>query len=142
MIMAKCHPEKEVSARGLCSTCYNKWSRETFPGKYKEYQYRLKSRAQNSFSTLNSMARRKGHAEINMSREEYLKWYYHQWELSAGHCQCCKIKFSLREPQVDHCHITGQPRAFLCKDCNTIEGRARSTYHLQNLLDYFREHNI
>ena len=39
-------------------------------------------------------------------------------------CCICKLKFNeTRKPQLDHCHITGKVRGYLCLCCNTGMGK-------------------
>lgn len=42
-------------------------------------------------------------------------------------CAVCPTRFSTDEFKLDHSHDTGEPRGFLCNDCNTLEGMIRKT---------------
>ena len=69
---------------------------------------------------------------LYLSRKSYLKrhygvtmeWYADKLEEQKGVCAICSCASTeLRSTDamfcVDHCHITGQPRALLCHKCNT-----------------------
>lgn len=42
----------------------------------------------------------------------------------SGRCGCCSRDFpnNIREPAIDHCHITGAVRGLLCQRCNRAIG--------------------
>jgi len=69
-------------------------------------------------------ARIAGHAGINMSANEFYEWFVAAEKRADGRCECCGSKFleKKKEPVIDHCHLTGEPRGLLCVRCNTIEG--------------------
>lgn len=44
----------------------------------------------------------------------------------CGRCEICGSDFQdLREPHVDHCHLTGKVRGLLCFTCNSLLGFAK-----------------
>lgn len=86
--------KQEIHARGLCSSCYQKWNRNrkprkptNRPGYHRELRYGLK-------------------------QEDYLRMLSGQ----NNRCAICKEEKRLN---VDHDHKTGAVRALLCHGCNT-----------------------
>lgn len=59
-----------------------------------------------------------------MSPDEFFAWFVAAEKRANGWCECCGSAFleKKKEPVVDHCHFTGEPRGLLCMRCNTIEG--------------------
>ena len=42
--------------------------------------------------------------------------------MASSHCYCCSMPFTeKRRKNLDHCHITGLPRAILCTGCNIMK---------------------
>lgn len=59
----------------------------------------------------------------------------------GGLCACCGdlIEQFDRNTHLDHSHVTGEVRAFLCDDCNNAVGRVReSVERALKLVDYIR----
>jgi len=51
-------------------------------------------------------------------------------------CPGCEREFT-KTPHIDHCHVTGKRRAFLCHLCNPCLGMVRDEAHtLRRLADY------
>ena len=68
-----------------------------------------------------------------------------------GRCRLCRIRLSIEDACLDHCHATGCIRSVLCRNCNGIEGkvfnlarRAKREYTpawwVERLLAYWEEH--
>jgi hypothetical protein len=105
--MAYCenHPDRLVSARGKCSSCYNKWRRASGRWNYKQYYQDNKARYK-EWSWLK---------KYGITREDYNKIL----EQQGGHCYFC----SFVPPEgyhllVDHDHNTGRVRGLVCLSHN------------------------
>src|SRR5882672_5643334 len=103
---AKCHPDRPLTAKGLCKQCYYK--------KYKQIPhikqaYAVKSRK----TTLNRL--------FGISPEQWNKMY----DIQNGICVIClhpitriNSKNGKRSASVDHDHKTKRVRGLLCHSCN------------------------
>lgn len=104
---AKCHPDRLLTAHGLCKQCY-----------YKEYnnkpEYQLKYRLTAKKSAMKR--------QFGITYEQWVKMY----ELQEGRCAICKLELAESNEQnakistcVDHDHSTGRVRGLVCSICNT-----------------------
>jgi len=46
------------------------------------------------------------------------------WSLCEGRCECCGLEGET-SLHLDHCHVTGKLRGFICRSCNIAIGFAR-----------------
>lgn len=60
------------------------------------------------------------------------------WSAQSGRCVSCGYVFkSLGDAHLDHDHVTGRVRAFLCAPCNQIVGRCgEDIHHLVAVAEY------
>lgn len=94
-------------------------SRSTETGKKKSaarmrrYRATLEGRVRSAIAIINSRARAAGYSELTSSFEEILSAY-------AGRCAICDRPESGSRARlgIDHCHITGVFRGWLCHPCN------------------------
>jgi len=89
-------------------------------------------------NAINAVAKKRGHAPLTATAEEIAAIY----ERSQGLCAACRKPPRGRRPLVlDHNHVTGKVRAFLCDHCNVSIGMAGdSAEMLRKLADYIEAH--
>lgn len=98
---AMCHPERAVSSKGLCYSCYERLKRDADPV-YKARLYaaqracKLKQKYGISVGDWNRMLAEQG-----------------------GACALCRwVPTGHATLKVDHDHLTGRVRGLLCNQCN------------------------
>jgi hypothetical protein len=70
-----------------------------------------------------------GHTEGRKIREEFLA-------KQGGECHVCREQIA-GQPALDHCHVTGMPRAVLCARCNLALGMLKENpERIQALYEY------
>lgn len=63
------------------------------------------------------------------------------WEAQAGKCACCDDALeSNKKAHLDHDHVTGAFRSFLCRACNTAEGLLRTAANAYAMVQYMKRH--
>jgi hypothetical protein len=63
----------------------------------------------------------------------------HGW--CAYRCEICDRKIQGKALNLDHCHVTGKVRGWLCTPCNTGLGMFRDSVHLlSHAVDYLKKH--
>jgi hypothetical protein len=77
-----------------------------------------------------------------------LRWVQQKLDEQNWNCAICKVApFKMREDHVsglnlDHCHVTGNPRALLCHNCNRGLGLFQDNPEtLRAAADYLDKHN-
>ena len=73
-------------------------------------------------TSIRGKARQHGYAEPNFKAEEIVGLFER-----TTHCECCDYEFApdMKDSRIDHCHVTGAFRGFLCDACNVGLGRCR-----------------
>lgn len=73
----------------------------------------------------------------NISEEDYLTMLEDQGN-------CCKICFKdMTDPQLDHCHLSGNVRGILCKACNVGLGHFKDSITvLENAVEYLKKNSV
>jgi hypothetical protein len=89
---------------------------------------------------LRSLAKSKGYSSPTITPDEMLKI----WESQKGFCVACGGVLSLQGSNgscFDHNHETGEPRGFIHRDCNSIEGlfSKMSDEAVMNYLTWMKE---
>lgn len=148
-----CHPDRPLSARGLCGACYQEQRarRLGIPADVKGRQpatchpdrfthgYGLCAQCYNK-------QKRPKHTAI--ARKSYLKRAYGltpadidaMFAAQRGLCACCEQSLT-KTPHTDHDHITGRVRALLCSGCNQGLGYFKdSPARLRLAADYIERH--
>jgi hypothetical protein len=89
-------------------------------------------------NAINFIARQMGHAPLTATAEEIATAY----ERSQGVCAVCRnTPRGKRSLVLDHDHVTGKMRDFLCNHCNVSIGMAGdSAAMLRRLADYIEAH--
>lgn len=128
---AKCHPDSEHAAFGLCKKCYSAQRYANSPESHKQR------------STSNAAKRRLLNPEVD--REYGRKWraanpdktraaallynygitpeqFAEMRDLQEGRCKICNDTPTTRALSVDHCHTTKKVRGLLCHKCNAAIG--------------------
>lgn len=124
-----CHPDKPYYAKGLCRKCYEenlKLRNPEYTEKQK-HQYKVNKKAN--------------------AREKNLRIYGLTSELETqiiakqgGGCAICGNWSSKGRLAIDHNHITGKFRGFLCDGCNRGLGQLGDTIeNLRKALTYLEE---
>lgn len=67
--------------------------------------------------------------------EEYAKL----WEKQNGICALCPTDLSLKTPDIDHDHATGEVRGLLCHRCNTLVGWYESIVDHKKIIQYLSQ---
>lgn len=115
-VLARCHPDRQHRARGLCGSCYKlDWNRR------------------NPERDAASRAREKAKRTPAMKKAAHLRFLYglslHEyerlWIAQDGRCAVCRELPGRRALAVDHNHQTGQVRGLLCGLCNRGLGAFR-----------------
>lgn len=104
-------PEEEFAwkrgkRQGKCKACHNKYQKEYWMKSegYEKHKVRMREYKKRNDVTLKCK-------KYGMTEDEYHTFM----EASQGKCQICKV-----EPfeAIDHDHVTGKVRGFLCRGCN------------------------
>ena len=71
--------------------------------------------------------------DCNVTEEDYDHY------LSVTHCEVCGEGFTDKNKKCqDHCHITKVLRSVICNDCNTSEGKLKSSDRAFKLYEYMQ----
>lgn len=124
---AICHPDRNVSARGLCKSCYNKWLMDNnsdyaekqrkncrdwhqkYKDKKKEYNKKYRVKKDPIYNRLRTLRR------YGITLDEYNFILKKQ----NGVCAICSSPSKEgKNLHIDHCHETGVIRGLLCFRCN------------------------
>lgn len=149
---ADCHPEKKHQARGLCKSCYDKWLKKQNPDYAKrQKENTLKWIDKNKEQHLANISRSQKQAQASgrrslRERARNLRSFDLTLEdqdriiqEQGGGCGICGGPPGRRWYDIDHCHITGIVRGFLCGKCNkglgllgdNAEGLTKALEYLQ-----------
>lgn len=92
------------------------------------YLYRGKDSAERFMDYMISMSNLIGDlVDINLPMQKLTDEENHKFN-NCTHCELCSSEFTmLRQPLMDHCHLTGKFRSVLCHNCNT---KRRNQYYL------------
>jgi Recombination endonuclease VII len=116
----RCRELKDISefysAGRRCKMCVSEISRK----QYRKNPRRVKA---------NNVARWYG-----LSLEEYERKFKDQ----GGRCSACGD--TMKRACLDHCHVTGVPRDFLCDACNKAEGLLKTPLRALALVEYMVRH--
>ncbi len=86
---------------------------------------------------------RKGIDGVNISTKEKSKWAGIKPHLEIWECPICKkrtIPGLTSKVVLDHNHLTGEPRAWICDSCNTGLGRFKDNIKtMENAILYLKE---
>lgn len=81
---------------------------------------------------------------VNMSSSDKREWEQKKPNFEIWECPICHKKTIpgiTSKVVLDHNHITGKPRAWICDSCNTGLGRFKDdTSILQNAINYLKSH--
>lgn len=135
---AKCHPHLKESAKGLCSTCYNKSLWKEFPEKRQRHLENRRKRSKESYkySPFSSRDDKLKH-RYGITSDEYNEML----EKQNGVCAICEEEFH-RALYVDHNHKTGKVRALLCARCNSGVGYLEKGPDMfEKMKQYIEKHN-
>lgn len=83
------------------------------------------------------LAKKRGHAPPNVTIDQVLA----ALKAQNHSCASCSESFIQNGEEVyciDHSHKTGEFRALLCNDCNTVEGYAKTPERCELVADYMR----
>lgn len=110
------HPLRKHHARGMCGSCYNRYSVNRTP----ELRARFLARQRLKPDRRTKEDRYKDHL---LSRYGLTPETYDAMLLKQGNkCLICQLPWSKGKLYVDHDHETGRVRALLCPSCNTFVG--------------------
>jgi recombination endonuclease VII len=122
--------------------------REEYLARHREYYYANRDRQleQGRLRRLDKnkqklKCRKQTAFEHGLSLEEYDKL-----RLQATHCPICGVEMNedrcnKRQKVLDHCHITGQIRGMVCRQCNIVMGQAEDNASiLQNAANWITDH--
>lgn len=154
MVVASCHPNRKMKAKGLCGSCYDKHLKQNNPG-YKARQlsnttvWARKNPEKMRAIQLNRQARDKARPDYALTqRNKGLKKYglnhdaYLQILSSQGNC--CAICH--RRPTKTNFHVDHSPtgtfldvRGVLCHQCNWYLGVVDSDPEILVRIKLYRE---
>lgn len=114
---AKCHPDRPNRARGLCSSCYQRWL----------YAHSEKFRKSKAAKIARWTAKNRDRVKQTSRKNKLLKLYGLTTErystmFAAQEGLCALCDRSDLPLAVDHDHQTGKVRALLCLPCNGLLG--------------------
>jgi len=104
-----CHPDRPYFAAGLCGPCYQAGRARSDRERTREQNRRY---ARKNSHKVREFQRRYAYG---LEPEDFDAMVAAQ----QGRCAICRRKKDLC---VDHCHLTNQVRALLCKICNIVTG--------------------
>ena len=114
------HPDRQVRAKGLCPSCYNREEVKRNPRKRRH---------------IPSSARR-----VKLRHRYGIKPSDYDRMLSDQDGKCCVCKeIKSYDLYVDHDHNTGKVRSLLCARCNTMAGILEDR-RLEDMLRYLTKH--
>lgn len=129
MKKATCHKERDVFARGLCQSCYQKVLRseniEKFRARDRERAKLYRNRHPEKCRKRNRESYRR-HAEKRIIHQKVKAYgiteeqYRSMITKANGVCAICRLKVS--QLTVDHDHKTNRVRGMLCHKCNQAIG--------------------
>lgn len=117
---------------GLCADCLSKirWQKDKDTENEKHW-------ARKALGWSKAMSKQRGFVPCSASRSDLET----TWELQAGKCACCANDFTCdRDAHMDHDHVTGKFRSFLCTKCNMAEGHLRTIKRAEQVYAYMLKH--
>lgn len=146
-----CHPLRPYYARGFCRNCYERDLRDRNTA-FAERQ------RQNARTWVESNGARKRAVDLQYRESldptrRTLQAKYRRWAKlgvtpEQGEkvlaqtlvCPICRDDFGARGPDLDHDHVTGKARGFLCPRCNKMLGLAGDSLDLlQRAQEYLKD---
>lgn len=131
-----CHPDRKFLARGLCSTCYQRWKKDK-TGVLQNFteQFALAKTARinsNIEKQINRIDKRRRGKQWRFktlfSRYGLDENAYNTLLLEQNNlCAVCKL---VKPEYVDHNHKTGIVRGLVCPKCNTLVGYLETSQHI------------
>lgn len=128
-----------------CKLCKNKKAKEIMSRSYnkKKANVRAASYRKNNPEKFKLGVKMSSYKKLGIiiTKEEYKKLY----DMQNGYCAICNKHVSncKKDLALDHCHITGKVRGFLCDPCNTALGMFKdNTETLFKAIDYLFKHRI
>jgi hypothetical protein len=105
---------KKLREKGLCVKC----AQPALPSRSMCDNCGIKA----IWSTNRTASSSKGYVPISAKAEDFVAWYKHKRESSAGVCEWCDELFGIAGPIVSFNRQTGNLRALVCILCNKAEG--------------------
>jgi Recombination endonuclease VII len=133
--MSECHPEAKHSANGLCNPCYQRELRASATAKVKAKAYREANKGNRSLGEDKMRRRVRDLKRYGMTPAD-------EYRILTAHGYACAVcsKSSQRRLCIDHDHITGEFRGFLCDQCNTGLGLlGDSIPTIERVLQYLKK---
>lgn len=130
---------KNLQYTPRCVPCMNllvRKDRKKNPDKYFE--------AQQKYRASNKKNGKRYYGEYGINLNDYNEMLLNQ----KNKCKICKIHSSKlsRRLSVDHCHVSGKPRALLCDKCNHVLGHSNDNIKILNeaikYLKKFESHEV
>lgn len=154
------HSQSTHGFRNLCKSCKAEVERKYRKDNYEEYYSSKKER----YSKLNpeersrkaaeqAKARRAKYTPEELKEQQYFRHTKHKYSVTEemfyemledqGHsCKICHCTIDRTNINIDHNHETGEVRALLCYNCNTLLGKANdSPKLLKAAFEYLETHS-
>lgn len=144
-----CGKEKIVKTRNLrrgktnsCGCLKSELCKQRSGSKHSSWLGGIVNKGSQAWATsvlnnLKYVAKQKEHA--SPTKETTYKEVQELWNKANGICKIC-TKYLGENLSLDHCHITGKLRGFICSDCNlALGGFKDSKERLQNAINYLEE---
>lgn len=133
------HPHAKHGRNPTCKDCHREYCRKRYESKREQIcaqrrEYNARRQAEDpSYYRGRSIRNRYG-----ITVDEYEKLLRAQ----NNRCAVCERQLDdSHRPHLDHCHVTGKIRGFLCQWCNTGLGMLNdSPERIRKLADYAEQH--
>lgn len=135
--MSKCHPDRPLSAHGMCKPCYDieNWKQlKANPIKYAEHRKNAKKRYQLNPRAVYGYVIKSLYGITLDERDSIFK-------KQRGVCAICKLAIKGKQ-EIDHCHSSGAVRGILCHRCNMLLGMAQDSIKtLMSAIRYLKKYD-